>query len=224
MMPMSKRIIIFGTGGNCIDILDTLNDINDARGKQVYECAGFLDDDEKKWGTKISGAHVLGPLASASKYDDCFFINGIGSPSNFWRKREIIARAGLSEERFETIIHPTASVSRLARLGHGVVVFQNVTITSNAVIGNHVIILPTSVISHDCVVGDYTCITGGVCVSGGVKMGHSCYVGTHASIKGNLTLGDCVLVGMGSVVLQDIPANSVVVGNPAHFLRKTVTE
>lgn len=223
-MTMSKRIIIFGTGGNCIDILDTLNDINKARGIDVYECAGFLDDDERKWDTEILGVRVLGPLASATRYEDCLFINGIGSPSNFWRKREIIARAGISDERFETIIHPTASVSRLARLGFGVVVFQNATITSNVTIGNHVVILPASVISHDCVVGDYTCITGGVCISGGVKMGHSCYVGTHASIKGDLTLGDCVLVGMGSVVLQDISANSVVVGNPAHFLRKTVME
>lgn len=38
---MSKKIIILGTGGNCLDILDTLNDINSARGEQVYECIGF---------------------------------------------------------------------------------------------------------------------------------------------------------------------------------------
>ena len=218
---MTPKVIIFGTGGNCLDILDMLNDINDVRGAPAYECVGFLDDDERHWGREICGVRVLGPLASAPCCDGCLFVNGIGSPSNFWRKREIIAHANVSEERFQTLVHPTASVSRLAHLGRGVVVFPNVTITSNVSIGDHVVVLPGSVISHDSVVGDYTCIAGGVSVSGGVRIGDSCYLGANASIKGHVTLGDRALVGMGSVVLRDVAADSVVVGNPARFLRKT---
>jgi sugar O-acyltransferase (sialic acid O-acetyltransferase NeuD family) len=221
---MTKKIIIFGTGGNCIDILDTLNDINDARGTRVYECVGFLDDDERKHGKAFHGARVLGPLEAAREYADCVFVNGIGSSANFWRKRDIIAKAGIPLERFETIVHPTASVSRFAKLGRGVVVFQNVTITSNVMIGNHVIILPSSVISHDDAIGDYTCITGGVCISGGVTVGASCYLGTNSSIKDHLTIGDNCLIGMGSLVLNNVADNLVVVGNPARVLRKTIGE
>jgi sugar O-acyltransferase (sialic acid O-acetyltransferase NeuD family) len=221
---MTKKIIILGTGGNCIDILDTINDINAISRKPKYQCIGFLDDNENNWGREFYGVKVLGALDSASSYGECSFVNGIGSPFNFWRKKEIISKTQISYDRFETIIHPSASVSSMAYLGDGTVVLQHVTITSNVRIGNHVIILPNSVISHDDVIGDYTCITGGVCISGGVSIGHSCYLGTNSAIIGNIKIGDYCLVGMGSVVLDSIGDNTVVVGNPAQFLRKTIPE
>jgi sugar O-acyltransferase (sialic acid O-acetyltransferase NeuD family) len=218
---MTREIIILGTGGNSVDILDTLNDINEVQRKTVYKCVGLLDDDERKWGQGILGAPVLGPLDTANKYADCVFANGIGSANNFWKKREIIASTQIPRERFETILHPTASISRTAHVGRGVVVFQNVTITSNVTIGDHAIILPSSVISHDDVIGDYTCIAGGVCISGNVTVGQSCYLGSNASVKDGVKIGAFSLVGMGSVVLRDVAENCVVVGNPARALRKT---
>jgi sugar O-acyltransferase (sialic acid O-acetyltransferase NeuD family) len=217
-----KDIVILGTGGNSVDILDTINDINDRNTTPAYRCLGFLDDDESRWGTRILGAEVLGPLEKAPALRDCYFVNGIGAPSNFWKKERIIGRTGVPLERFETVIHPSASVSRTARLGRGVVVFQHVVITSNVTIGNHVIILPNTVISHDDVIGDYTCVAGGVCVSGQTAIGRSCYLGTNSAIVGNIEVGDQCLIGMASCVLKSVPPNSVVVGNPARFLRHTV--
>jgi len=214
-----KKIVILGTGGNCIDILDTLNDINQIRPE--YQCVGFLDDTQANWGKDLHGIKVLGPLDSAAKYNDCLFVNGIGSPGNFWKKDAIICKTGVPDNRFATIVHPTASVSKMATLGAGVVVFQNATITSNVRLGKHVIVLPNAVVSHDDVIGDYTCITGGVCISGGVTIGSSCYIGTNSAINGNIAIGDYCLVGMGSVVLKSVPENSVVVGAPARFIRHT---
>jgi sugar O-acyltransferase (sialic acid O-acetyltransferase NeuD family) len=218
---MAKKIIILGTGGNCIDILDTLNDINDFRRKQLYRCVGFLDDNERLWGKTFCGIQVLGSLDAAEKYHDYFFVNGIGSPTNFWEKDKILAKTGIPLDRFESIVHPTASVSQMSVIGFGVVVFQHVTITSSVRIGNQVIILPNTVISHDDVIGNYTCIAGGVSLSGNVTVGNSCYIGTNCSIINNTIIGDYCLVGMGSVVLHNIAENSVVVGNPAKFLKRT---
>jgi sugar O-acyltransferase (sialic acid O-acetyltransferase NeuD family) len=217
-------IVILGTGGNCIDILDTINDVNRVEGSERYRCVGFLDDERARWGKEIHGVKVLGPLACAAGLRDCSFVNGLGSSSNFWRKSQIIATTGVPLERFQTIVHPSAQVSRLSRLGPGTVVFQHVTITSNVQVGAHVIILPATVISHDDVIGDYTCIAGGACVSGCVEIGHSCYLGTNAAIRDRCTIGERCLVGMGSVVVASVPRNSVVAGNPARFLRPTVPE
>lgn len=213
------RIVILGTGGNCIDILDTLGDINRAAHRRRYHCIGFLDDDASRWGAEIHGVKVLGPLASAAGMHGCRFVNGVGSSANFWRKRDIIASTGVPIDRFESVVHPSAQVSRLATLGPGTVVFQNVTITSNVRIGGHVIILPATVISHDDVIGEYTCIAGGVCVSGCVQVGASCYLGTNSTIRERCSIGEGSLVGMGAVVIASVPANSVVAGNPARFLR-----
>jgi sugar O-acyltransferase (sialic acid O-acetyltransferase NeuD family) len=217
----TKRVVILGTGGNSVDILDTLNDVNDAAGRLAYDCAGFLDDNQALWGSPRSGLKVLGPVAMAAELHDCYFVNGIGSPTSFARKPAIIASSGVAPERFLTLVHPTASVSRTATLGRGTVVFQHVTITSNVRIGDHVIILPNSVVSHDDVVGNYTTIAGGVCISGGVRIGTCCYLGTRSSVIGGANIGDGALIGMGSVVLADVPAGTVVIGTPARFLRST---
>jgi acetyltransferase-like isoleucine patch superfamily enzyme len=50
-----------------------------------------------------------------------------------------------------------------------------------------------------------------------VKRGAS--IGSGATILANLTIGENALVGAGSVVTKDVPADTVVAGNPARVLR-----
>jgi len=44
-------------------------------------------------------------------------------------------------------------------------------------------------------------------------------IGSGATILCNVTIGENAIVGAGSVVTKDVPANSIVAGNPAKFLR-----
>jgi len=44
-------------------------------------------------------------------------------------------------------------------------------------------------------------------------------IGSGATILCNLTIGENAIVGAGSVVTKDVPANAIVAGNPAKFLR-----
>jgi UDP-2-acetamido-3-amino-2,3-dideoxy-glucuronate N-acetyltransferase len=53
-----------------------------------------------------------------------------------------------------------------------------------------------------------------------VKRGAS--IGSGAVILCNVTLGENAIVGAGSVVTKDVPANAIVAGNPARIIR-TVT-
>jgi UDP-2-acetamido-3-amino-2,3-dideoxy-glucuronate N-acetyltransferase len=50
-----------------------------------------------------------------------------------------------------------------------------------------------------------------------VKKGAS--IGSNATILCGITIGENSLIGAGSVVTKDVPANSVVAGNPAKFLK-----
>jgi sugar O-acyltransferase (sialic acid O-acetyltransferase NeuD family) len=214
-----QKVVILGTGGNCVDILDAIIQANARSAKPRYECVGFLDDDATKHGQVIHGVSVLGALTLAATLRDVWFVNGIGSPLNFWRKADIIARAGVAEDRFVSIVHPSAQVSAFARIGAGTVLLQNTVVASDALVGKHVMMLPCSIVSHDCRIGDYTTIAGGVCLSANVVTGRACYLGAGALVKGDVTIGDGALCGMGSNVLNDVPANSMVVGNPARRLR-----
>jgi acetyltransferase-like isoleucine patch superfamily enzyme len=50
-----------------------------------------------------------------------------------------------------------------------------------------------------------------------VKRGAS--IGSGATILSNLVIGENAIVGAGSVVTHDVPANTIVAGNPARVLR-----
>ena len=50
-----------------------------------------------------------------------------------------------------------------------------------------------------------------------VKQGVS--IGSGATILSNVTIGEYSIIGAGSVVTKDVPANVIVAGNPARLLR-----
>lgn len=50
-----------------------------------------------------------------------------------------------------------------------------------------------------------------------VKKGAS--IGSGSTILANVTIGENAIVGAGSVVTKDVPANTIVAGNPARVLR-----
>lgn len=47
-------------------------------------------------------------------------------------------------------------------------------------------------------------------------------IGAHAILLGPITVGENAVVGAGSIVLSDVPANAVVVGNPARIVKMIV--
>ena len=47
-------------------------------------------------------------------------------------------------------------------------------------------------------------------------------IGSNATILCGITIGEGALVGAGAVVTKDVPADTVVVGNPARVLRKRI--
>jgi len=49
-------------------------------------------------------------------------------------------------------------------------------------------------------------------------------IGSGSTILANLTIGENAIVGAGSVVTKDVPANAIVAGNPAKFIRFTTQE
>jgi acetyltransferase-like isoleucine patch superfamily enzyme len=49
-------------------------------------------------------------------------------------------------------------------------------------------------------------------------------IGTGSTIMGGITIGKNAIVGAGSVVTKDVPANAVVAGNPAKVLKYIANE
>lgn len=50
------------------------------------------------------------------------------------------------------------------------------------------------------------------------RIGRHCHIGTNAMILPGVTVGDSCIVAPGSIVMRDVPAGSLVAGNPARVV------
>jgi acetyltransferase-like isoleucine patch superfamily enzyme len=53
-------------------------------------------------------------------------------------------------------------------------------------------------------------------------VGENTYVGMGVQIKDEITIGKDVIVGMGSIVYNNIPDEVIALGNPARAMRKNI--
>ena len=87
-------------------------------------------------------------------------------------------------------------------------------------IGNHCKIDDNVFIAHNVQVGENTVIIANSEVSGSVKIGRDVWIAPAVTVIESVSIGDNSLIGIGSVVIRDVPENVVAVGNPARVLRK----
>ena len=57
-----------------------------------------------------------------------------------------------------------------------------------------------------------------------VTLKDNCWTGASSVINSGVTIGENSVIGSGSVVTKDIPANSIAVGNPCRVMRKITEE
>ena len=212
---MPEDLIILGAGGSSREILGAVEDLNHQEPR--WRVLGFLDDDPALQGKSVDSLPVLGTLASAK---ECAAQLHVGVAS--WRRPgarcEIVARLGLPRERYATVIHPSASISSRVTIGVGTAILQNVVITSGSVVGDHVLISQNVTMAHDDAIGDFVTIASAAIVTGNVRLCAGCYLGAGCTIMNGVTVNENALVGIGSVVMIDVPAGVTVSGYPARSI------
>jgi sugar O-acyltransferase (sialic acid O-acetyltransferase NeuD family) len=206
----NRPLLIFPCNGNAIEALDALG--------EGWHCIGFVDDTPQKQAEGCMGTAVYCRSAFLQE-PDAAVLAVPGGPASFRNRRAVIEGLGVSADRFATVIHPSAAVSRNARIGRNVLIMAGVVITSNAIVGDHVCILPNSVVHHDSVVGAWTLIGSNVTIAGAVQIGENSYVASGSTVKNGLSLGAGCLVGLGSNVISNVAPMATVGGNPARPLR-----
>ena len=91
---------------------------------------------------------------------------------------------------------------------------------ADTVIGDYTKINNLCHIAHNNKIGRNVTITGCVNVSGSNVIDDDVWIAPNASIRGWVHIGKSATVGMGAVVVKDIPEGETWVGNPAHKLEK----
>lgn len=203
-----KPFVIIGAGGLGRELLGWIACSGEQTRKRFHVEAFVSEWDDA--GTICHGVPVVDP--DAWKGPPPRFVIAIAEPAE--KKRIALSLAARGWEP-ETFIHDSVAVGLAPKIGSGTVICPHCTISSDSEIGEHVLINAGCGVGHDAVVGSYSCLLGSVSVNGRVQVGEGVLFGAGSMAYPGKKIGSWAKVGLGSVVLRNVPAHATVFGNPA---------
>jgi UDP-2-acetamido-3-amino-2,3-dideoxy-glucuronate N-acetyltransferase len=134
----------------------------------------------------------------------------------------------------DTKIWAFSHVMKGAKIGKNCVIGEGVHIGNNVIIGDNCKIQNHSILYEGVHLGDNVFIGPNVVTTNDIEpeavgewqsrfrktiFEDNCSIGANSTIICGVTVESYALVGAGSVVTRDVKKNTVVVGNPAKYLR-----
>lgn len=209
-----KHLLIIGARGFGREIYQTVTITKPYLRKEI-DVKGFLDDDKSVL-TGFGGTwpNIIDSVENYCVQEDDVFFCAMGEAK--WRKyySDIITNKG---GHFINIYHPTAIISDAATFGEGCFVGPFCCVSPNVSIGDHVIIHAYSNLGHDALVGSFSTLESYVFMGGGASVGMLSTMHTRSSVIPHKKIGREATVGIGSVVIRNVPDGVLVFGNPARI-------
>jgi len=200
--------VIVGAGGMGRELLGWIAGCGpDTR--QRFQVAAFISEGNDA-GSRCHGLPIVDPDGWTGPAPR--FVIAVADPTE--KKRIALALEGRGWAA-ETFIHDSAAMGLAARIGAGTVICPQCRISTDCTIGEHVLVNSSSGIGHDAIVGSYSSLLGAVSVNGNATVGEGVLLGAGSMIYPRKKVGDWATVGLGSVVLRNVPGGATVFGNPA---------
>lgn len=204
---MLRDLLILGGGVHSMEMVEIVERINHTA--PTWNLLGYLSPVEAQIGALRNGYPVLGSPDALPDYPHACVV-----PDNEWPHF-----IPIPQERAVSLIDPSIFLSRTARIGVGCVLYPHCFVGHNADIGNYVFCLSGGSINHDDVIEDRVILASGVKLAGSVHVEAGCYLGQSCTVRQHLRIGRGSTIGMGAVVVRDVPPGCVLVGNPGRPLR-----
>lgn len=207
-------IAIWGASGHALVVSNIANLC------EQYEVIGYLDDiNPNRKGEIFNGKPILGGLEVLAELHQQG-INHIALGFGHCKARVKLAEM-LKKNNFHiiTLIHPTAVVAENTDIDEGAIISGCVVIDPGCKIGRYVIVNNGTLICHGSTIGDGVHLCPGVSIGGNVTVGVCSWVGIGSCIIDNVNIGDSSYIGAGSVVVKDIPKGVLAYGDPARVIR-----
>lgn len=212
-MNQRRKLIVIGGGEHACVVLDAAMSRPD-----LFRILGVADADPVPKAVRDMKAVHLGSDLSALKYASdphTVFILGVGGLES---QPTAIRLAGLYTSRgarFAAVVHASATVAPGARIGAGAFVAARAVVQTGARVLRHAVVNTGGILEHDARLGIFAQMAPGVVAGGGTRIGARAFVGLGATIRDHIQIGSGAIVGMGAVVVCDVPTNALVIGVPA---------
>jgi acetyltransferase EpsM len=208
-----QSLVIFGGPGSGALVADSVSAMRaDGRGVRVV---GFLNDALPR-GSLVHGVPVLGAFASWRELpEETRFIAPLHKVKLMQARASIVRRLGIPEHRWATVIDPRSAVASDAVIAHACFVGPFASVGPGARLGSHTVVRAGAHVSHDCRIGDFVFIGTNAVICGSSAVDHGAYVAPGSTVRDSCRIGKFATVGLGSVVVKEVPAFGVVAGTPA---------
>ena len=209
---METKLLIIGKGDNIITmILDNLYSNGNAPEIHIFNNLNLpiLNTFEHD----VFNIKLFEDL-DINDYDK--FVLGVYQPHH---KIKIIESLKPDINKFTNIIHSGLDISKMSKIGRGVLINSKVSIAAHTTIGDFVSINRHVSIGHHTIINDFCSINPGVNIAGNVVIGEGTTIGMGTNILHQVKIGKNSVIGAGSVVTKDIPDNVVAYGSPCKIIR-----
>lgn len=210
------KIVILGAGGSARETVDVL--LNRIDYLTNCDIVGMVVDDAYYLSnTFINGIPLQNWDWLEKQKDEVFCVPAVGAPEI---RKYLVEKAERLGCKFVSAIHRTVEISESAQVGKGEVICGHSILTSNCKVGDFCQINMHSIVAHDTILGDFVTLGIGVHLPGKVKVGEGSYIGSGVDVVQPRLIGEWSRVGAGAVLIEDVPSNSTVVGNPGRVVRQ----
>jgi sugar O-acyltransferase (sialic acid O-acetyltransferase NeuD family) len=174
---------------------------------------GIIDNNLKG---SINGYPILGTDSNAPQlFNEFHSIPLVITPDLPVIRKKLVMYYAAIGFSFESVISPSAELSKSATIGKGVVIQSGVNISSNVFVNEFVKLNTNANIMHDCRIGAFSTVAPNAVVLGRVSIFEQCYIGANSTILPEIEISKNVIVGAGAVVSKNIEEGLTVKGVPA---------